>query len=318
MATTAVATTQEARAPSLLAKIAARYSVDPAKFMSTLKATAFKVKDGEVTNEQMMALMIVADQYKLNPFTKEIYAYPDKQNGIVPVVSVDGWTRIVNEHDQFDGVEFEYGPMVPAGTLPGQKFPAHEWVTVKIHRKDRNHPICLTEYLDEVYRPPFTGTGKEGKPYTKEGPWQSHTKRLHRHKTWIQGSRLAFGFAGIYDEDEAQRIMERNITSESTVVERATLKSQVRRASEHVEQQEEQADAPTEPEPEPEPPKAGKEPAEPPVGLPMLMQLVKDATTDEELDYIRSRAKETLKSAGLKAVNDAITNKLAALSEEEV
>jgi hypothetical protein len=31
-----------------------------------------------VTDEQMMALLIVADQYGLNPFTKEIYGYPDK------------------------------------------------------------------------------------------------------------------------------------------------------------------------------------------------------------------------------------------------
>ncbi len=36
----------------------------------------------------MAALMIVADQYGLNPFTREIFAFPDKQNGIVPVVGV--------------------------------------------------------------------------------------------------------------------------------------------------------------------------------------------------------------------------------------
>jgi hypothetical protein len=51
----------------------------------------------------MMALLIVADQYGLNPWTKEIYAFPDKSNGIVPVVGVDGWARIINTHEQFDG-----------------------------------------------------------------------------------------------------------------------------------------------------------------------------------------------------------------------
>ena len=40
------------------------------------------------------------------------------------------------------------------------------------------------------------------------GPWQTHTKRMLRHKTLIQGFRLAFGFAGIYDEDEAGRIID--------------------------------------------------------------------------------------------------------------
>ena len=29
---------------------------------------------------------------------------------------------------------------------------------------------------------------------------------MHRHKAMIQAARLAFGFGGIYDEDEAQRI----------------------------------------------------------------------------------------------------------------
>ncbi|MGC6598113.1 recombinase RecT, partial [Escherichia coli] len=40
-------------------------------------------------------------------WTKEIYAFPDKQNGIVPVVGVDGWSRIINENQQFDGMDFE-------------------------------------------------------------------------------------------------------------------------------------------------------------------------------------------------------------------
>jgi len=60
----------------------------------------------------------------------------------------------------------------------------------------------VREYLDEVYQPP---RGKDG---GYDGPWQSHTKRMLRHKTVIQGARLAFGFAGIYDEDEAHRIVQ--------------------------------------------------------------------------------------------------------------
>jgi hypothetical protein len=84
--------------PNLIAKFAERFTVEPSRVLPTLKATAFKVKNGEATDEQMMALLIVADQYGLNPFTKEIYAFPDKQNGIVPVVGLDGWSRIINEN----------------------------------------------------------------------------------------------------------------------------------------------------------------------------------------------------------------------------
>lgn len=169
---------------------------DAAELVSTLKQTVFK---GDASDAQFNALMIVATQYNLNPFTKEIYAFPDKQNGIVPVVGVDGWSRIINNHPQFDGMEFKYSEETT--TPDGGKTKAHEWVECVIYRKDRSHPIVAREYLDEVYRPPFKGKYSE-----VNGPWQSHTKRMHRHKAMIQAARLAFGFSGIYDEDEAQRI----------------------------------------------------------------------------------------------------------------
>ena len=169
---------------------------DPQELVQTLKATAFK---GNATDAQFNALMIVSTQYGLNPFTKEIYAFPDKQNGIVPVVGVDGWSRIINNHPQFDGMEFKYSEETT--TPAGSNTKAHEWVECVIYRKDRSHPIVAREYLDEVFRPPFKGKFGE-----VNGPWQSLTKRMHRHKAMIQTARLAFGFVGIYDEDEAQRI----------------------------------------------------------------------------------------------------------------
>jgi phage recombination protein Bet len=187
---------------SLVEKMAARFSVEPNKLLDTLKATAFRQQrsDQQVSNEQMCALLVVADQYGLNPFTRELFAFPDKNNGIVPVVSVDGWARIINDHPQLNGISFRYSE--EKLKLPGAKS-GHEWIECSISRKDRAEPITIREYLDEVYRPPFERDGK-----TFNGPWQSHTNRLHRHKTLIQCSRIAFGFGGIYDEDEAQRIVD--------------------------------------------------------------------------------------------------------------
>ena len=185
-------------AQNLAVSLAKQFNIqgDPQELVQTLKATAFK---GGATDAQFNALMIVSTQYGLNPFTKEIYAFPDKQNGIVPVVGVDGWSRIINSHPQFDGMEFKYSEETT--THAGSNTKAHEWVECVIYRKDRSHPIVAREYLDEVYRPPFKGKFGE-----VNGPWQSHTKRMHRHKAMIQTARLAFGFVGIYDEDEAQRI----------------------------------------------------------------------------------------------------------------
>lgn len=184
-------------APSLVTKIAGRYGVDPGKLLTTLKATAFRQKPGvEITNEQMMALLVVADQYQLNPFTKEIYAFEDR-GAIVPTVSVDGWSRIINSHHDLDGVEFRYSDETTTPT-GGKECP--EWCEAVIYHKGRSRPTVVREYLDEVYRPPFNN----GRP----GPWQTHTKRFLRHKALIQASRVAFGFAGIYDQDEGERIIE--------------------------------------------------------------------------------------------------------------
>jgi phage recombination protein Bet len=188
----------------LIKKFAERYSFDETALIDTLKATAFKVNDGVVSDAQMMALLIVADQYSLNPFTKEIYAFPDKKNGIVPVVGVDGWSRIINGHSAFDGMTFQSSDVVI--TPPGGK-PCPEWMDCTLYRKDRAHPIVIREYLDEVYREPFQGN-RDGRSYAVNGPWQSHTKRLLRHKATIQAARMAFGFVGIYDQDEAERILE--------------------------------------------------------------------------------------------------------------
>lgn len=180
---TAVSTSTEAAAPavvkpakaSILAKFAERYSVEPTRMLETLKGTCFK---GQVTNEQMIALLIVADQYSLNPFTKEIFAFPDK-GSIVPVVSVDGWLRIINSHPQLDGIDFEQNA---------------ESCTCIIYRKDRSHPIRVTEWMAECKR--------------NAGPWLTHPYRMLRHKSLIQCARVAFGFAGIYEQDEAERIVD--------------------------------------------------------------------------------------------------------------
>jgi len=160
---------------SALAVMASRFSVDPSKLLETLKNTAFK----GATNDEMMALVIVSNEYGLNPLTKEIYAFSAKGGGIVPVVSIDGWLNIMNNHPQFDGISYEW-------LHEGEKLIS---CTSVIHRKDRTHPTRVTEYLDECQR--------------NTDPWKMKHRML-RHKATIQGARVAFGFSGITDEDEAR------------------------------------------------------------------------------------------------------------------
>lgn len=193
---------------SLVERMAERFGVDPTKMLGTLKATAFRAEN-EVTNEQMMALLVVADQYELNPWTKEIYAFPDKKNGIIPVVGIDGWSRIINSNPAFDGIDFIDSEEIVSS-------PEHKdcpaWVECVIYRKDRRHPTKVRERLSECYRPPF-----KGKYGVVVGPWQTHPSRFLRHKAMIQCARIAFGFVGIFDQDEAERIQEANLAGQPII-----------------------------------------------------------------------------------------------------
>jgi hypothetical protein len=193
----------KAKEASLLTRVGMRFGVDRELVYRTLTDTAFRQrpdrKTGEIrkpTTEEMVALLTIADQYNLNPFTRELYAFLDPKSGaIVPIVSVDGWVRIINEHPIFARMEFAYSE--DRVELKNGKW-AHEWIECSIYRRDRDAPMVVREYFEEVFR--------GDKDY--ETPWDTHPKRFHRHKALSQCGRYAFGFAGFHDPDEGERIIE--------------------------------------------------------------------------------------------------------------
>ena len=180
--TTEITTTAPRK--SVLMDMATRYGMEPAAFEATLRATVMP-SNKEVTREQFAAFLLVAKEYRLNPLTKEIYAFPGKGDSIQPIVSIDGWMRMINNHPDFDGMEF-VDNLAENGRIVS--------ITCKMFRKDRSHPVSVTEYMDECKRPTDT--------------WQKWPARMLRHKAAIQAARYAFGFSGIYDEDEATRIVD--------------------------------------------------------------------------------------------------------------
>lgn len=159
----------------VLAAVAGRYQMDPEAFKATVKGTVFP---NNGTQEELAAFLVVANEYQLNPLTREIYAFPKRGGGIVPIVSIDGWISLVNSHPSFKGMELE------AVTTDKGALTAY---TCRIWRKDREMPTVITEYLDECIR--------------STDPWKMKHRML-RHKALIQCARYAFGFSGIYDEDE--------------------------------------------------------------------------------------------------------------------
>ena len=94
---------------SVIETMAANFNMEPKKFLATIKATVIKTGSGQkpASDEELAAFLMVANEYKLNPFLKEIYAFPSRRGGIEPMVPIDGWISMVNRHSAFDGMEEE-------------------------------------------------------------------------------------------------------------------------------------------------------------------------------------------------------------------
>ena len=176
--TTQIATTQDRK--SILLTMADRFGMEPAAFEATVRATC---GCAGATREEFAAFLHVSKEYHLNPVLKEIYAFPKKGGGIQPIVGVDGWIKLANSHPQYDGIEFvdrvdDQGKLVA--------------VTARVYRKDRSHAEEVTEYMAECVQ--------------NTDPWRRWPARMLRHKARIQAYRAAFGFSGIVDPDEADRM----------------------------------------------------------------------------------------------------------------
>ncbi len=162
-----------------------KFTIDPAKLIVVLRNTVIKATDKYTpTDEEVAAFVMVANEYDLNPFTREIHAFADPRKGVVPIVGIDGWARIVNRQERYDGNGFEY--VLDAAGKPVS-------TTCTMFVKGRSRPTMVTEYFAECVRP--------------TDPWSRHPRRMLRHKAFIQCARIAFSIAGIYDEDEAKDIV---------------------------------------------------------------------------------------------------------------
>lgn len=193
--------------------MASRLQVSKEVLTNTLKATVFS---GCRNNEEFVALVVVANEYQLNPLLKEIYAFPAKGGGIVPMVGVDGWMKLMNCHPQFDGIEF-----VDQFDAKGN-FIAIEAV---IYRKDRSHPVKLIEYLEECRR------GTE--------PWKQMPRRMLRNRVICQAARLAFGFSGIAVEGDENVVDGGDIRATTTLPSKQDIAAEFdRRTGEVIDQPE--------------------------------------------------------------------------------
>jgi len=176
--------------------MAERLNIDENATQALMKNTLMKAKgngNNQVSDDELMTFLSIANEYKLNPLSKEIYAF-NNRGAIQPIVSIDGWLKIINGHKQFNGMEFVDSANDSGGLVS---------VTCRIFRKDREHPTEVTEYMSEC-----KGTSE---------PWKKWPARMLRHKATIQAARYAFGLSGIIDPDEAERYEQTDLGGEKVV-----------------------------------------------------------------------------------------------------
>ena len=141
------------------------------------------------TQADLDRLLLLAERLGLDPLNNEIYAtevLPEsgKKLRIFYVVGVDGWSKIINSHPQFDGMKF-------LESAPGDdELPLY--IECTIFRKDRKVATSVREYMYEAH--------------TGQGAWLTHPRRMLRHKAMVQCARICFGLSGIYEPDEAVRV----------------------------------------------------------------------------------------------------------------
>lgn len=165
--------------------MAGRLNIEPEQMHNIIVNTVMPSKVC-VTNEQFISFLAIANEYKLNPISKQIYAFPAKGGGIQPIVSIDGWLSIINSHPQFDGMEIEFSTSTV--TVGSKEVP--EFCKCKMYRKDHAKPTEVIEYMTECHR--------------ATEPWKMKPRRMLQHKATIQAARYTFGISGIIDEDEKE------------------------------------------------------------------------------------------------------------------
>lgn len=188
-----------------LATLAQRLESNPSSLRTILMNTVMPPKkDITVTEEMFQAFIIICNSYSLNPLTREIFAIRGKGGNLQAVVSVDGWLRIINNHPQFDGMEFE-------DILDNE----NNLISVRcnIYRKDRTRPTSVIEYMKECAMPTDT--------------WRKWPARLLRHKSVIQCGRYAFGISDIIDPDEAIRYEQGTVIDQSPANNNALIEGEV-------------------------------------------------------------------------------------------
>jgi hypothetical protein len=124
-----------------------------------------------VPKQILLALLRIAREYSLDPLKEEVSLALYDNCHWHAYITVDGYSKILNNHPAFDGIHFTQSEERANG-IP-------IWMECTIYRKDRSKPIVIREYFEEV----------KG----EQAIWQKMPRRMLRHRVIQQCARLAIG-----------------------------------------------------------------------------------------------------------------------------
>jgi hypothetical protein len=119
----------------------------------------------------LLALLRITREHHLDPLKEEVALALYDDCHWQAYITVEGYSKLLNNHPAFDGIVFTQSPETTNG-IP-------IWMECTIHRKDRSCPIVVREYFDEV----------KG----EQAIWQKMPRRMLRHRVMQQCARLAVG-----------------------------------------------------------------------------------------------------------------------------
>ncbi len=135
-------------------------------------------------------LLRLANKHQLDPLSDEIALLQRQDQTYQPFITIDGWSKLINNHPQYAGMSLRDSTELIDG-IP-------TWMECTIYRNDRILPIVIKEYLEEVR--------------TDHPSWQQMPRRMLRHRVIQQCARLALGIVAIDRESKSNLFFTTNIS----------------------------------------------------------------------------------------------------------
>ena len=130
-------------------------------------------QEAVVPEEVLKSILSIAKRYQLNPLLGQIDWELNLDRSYEVYIPIDGWIAMIHRERSFKGLTFSQATETEEG-IP-------VWMECSIYRADLIQPMTIREYYAELK--------------TDHPIWQQMPRRMLRHKTLQQCTRLAFGIS---------------------------------------------------------------------------------------------------------------------------